>query len=64
MTPYSPKIYTRPPFRRTPILITSTTYILNISADGGSDGAGILGVWDTADGGIFILVLEMKVVAH
>ena len=64
MTTYSPKIYARLPFRRTQILITSTTYILNIYTDGVSYGAGLIGVWDTTYGGLFVAVLGMKVVVH
>ena len=31
---------------------------------GGADGVGILGVWYTADRGIFVLVTGMNVVVH
>ena len=32
--------------------------------DRGADGVGLLGLWDTADGGLLILVLGMNVVVH
>ena len=64
MTPYSPKTYARPPFRHTQILVSSTTYILNMSTDGRSYGTGLIGLWETADGGLFVAVLGMKVVIH
>ena len=32
--------------------------------DVGSDGEGIIGVWDTVDGGLFIPVLRTNIFVH
>ena len=53
-----------PDFRNVPVRDGEEAKEVSDKVDGGSDETGILGVWYTADGGIFIPVLGTNVVVH
>ena len=53
-----------PDFRNVPVRDGEEAKEVSDKVDGGSDETGILGVWYTADGGIFIPVPGTNVVVH